>query len=247
MNSYNGLAGLYDSFTRDVDYEAFADYYEKVFSGLCGKSLLDLACGTGSLTWIMAGRGCDMIGTDVSPEMLARATAKAGEKSGVKEPLFINQAMEELDLYGTVNGAYCSMDGINYVPSENLAEIFRRVHLFVEPGGLFVFDIIPRERLLAYDGQVFLDETEDAFCVWRAEYDEDEDACVYGMDLFEAEGGLWRRESEEHVEYLHSVEKLCDELLDAGFTDIRVCGNLCFDPPGEDESRIFIICRRNTD
>ncbi|MBQ3404368.1 MAG: methyltransferase domain-containing protein, partial [Oscillospiraceae bacterium] len=226
MNSYSGLAGFYDSFTRDVDYEAFADYYEKLFSELGGKSLLDLACGTGTLTWIMAGRGYDMTGTDASAEMLAKAMAKTDEKSGVLRPLFINQPMEELDLYGTVNGAYCSMDGINYVPPEALPEIFRRLHLFVEPGGLFVFDIIPREKLMDYDGQVFLDETEDVLCIWRAQYDEDENACIYGMDLFEAEGGLWRREREEHVEYLHSVDELCEMLGEAGFTDIRVCGEL---------------------
>ena len=171
MSSYNFLAGCYDQLTYDVDYPAWADYLEAHFRkrGLPGNTVLDLACGTGSLTRELAGRGYEMIGVDLSADMLAEAAEKNRDVDGIA-PIFLCQSMDKLDLYGTIDACVCCLDSVNYVTSpKKLQKAFERVHLFLMPGGLFVFDINTPEKLMGLDGQVFLDETEDAYCVWRAE------------------------------------------------------------------------------
>lgn len=168
--AYEFLAGCYDTFTADVHYARWADYLEKHFarSRLPIRTVLDLACGTGSLTRVLAERGYEMIGADLSQEMLAQAAEKC-RGAGPIEPIFLHQAMEELDLYGTIDACVCCLDSINYVTSpKKLARAFRRVHTFLMPGGLFLFDINTPQKLRGLDGQMFLDESEDAYCVWRA-------------------------------------------------------------------------------
>ena len=171
MSSYDFLAGCYDRLTYDVDYSAWADYIEKHFTrrGLPGKTVLDLACGTGSLTRELALRGYEMIGVDLSAEMLAEAAEKNRGVSPI-EPIFLCQSMDKLDLYGTIDACVCCLDSVNYVTSpKQLQRAFERVHLFLMPGGLFLFDVNTPAKLQAMDGQVFLDETEDTYCVWRGE------------------------------------------------------------------------------
>ena len=125
--NYVPLAPLYDAFTRDVPYAALADFYDALLNpgGAPGRMYLDLCCGTGTLTWLLARRGREMIGVDASPEMLAVAQSKAqaGAQPEVP-PLFLCQEAAQLDLYGTVQGALCSLDGMNYLPPEELPERF---------------------------------------------------------------------------------------------------------------------------
>ena len=174
MSSYGFLASCYDALTGDVCYGEFADFYERVFRRADGEYwlLLDLCCGTGSLTWELARRGYDMIGVDLSADMLAQASSKWEETDF--PPLFLCQDAAELDLYGTVDAALCSLDGMNYIPPSALPEVFRRLGLFVRPGGLLIFDIRTPEFLRSLDGQVFVDEKEGLLCLWRAELSEEE-------------------------------------------------------------------------
>lgn len=238
MNAYGPLAGCYDLFTSDVPYAALADFYERALA-LPGRerlTLLDLCCGTGTLACILAERGHELIGVDVSGEMLALAQEKAEQGDFPVRPMFLCQEASELDLYGTVEGAYCSLDALNYIPREELPELVRRLHLFIEPGGRLAFDIHAPDHLRELDGQVFVDESEDALCLWRAEFDGEENALFYGLDIFERRGALWRRESEEHVEYAHEPEALCALLRDGGFRDVRVQENVL---PGQ-PWRLFV-------
>ncbi len=247
MTPYFSLASCYDALTSDVDYEKWADFYESLFekNDLKVKSVLDLACGTGTLSYIMARRGFDVTGVDASAEMLAEALAKSDAQGESAAPLFINQTMEELDLYGTVDAAVCSLDGINYLPDiEAVKAAFRRVLLFLEPGGIFIFDVNTPEKLKGLDGQVFLDEKEGIFCVWRAEFNEAESACYYGIDIFTKQGSLWRRNFEEHAEYAYSVSELENALVSAGFEDVNIYGELKCRAPEENESRIFFTARK---
>ena len=104
-----------------------------------------------------------------------------------------------------------------------MTELFRLLHLFIDPHGLLVFDVNSPARFRSLDGQVFVDETEEVLCLWRADFDEEENALVYGMDLFtRTEDDLWEREVEEHVEYAHSIEWLVQMLQQAGFRNIAV-------------------------
>ena len=155
-------------------------------------------------------------------------------------PLFLCQSAEALDLYGTVDAAVCSLDALNYLEPGLLPEVFRRLHLFVRPGGLLIFDLRTPQFLRSLDGEVFVDETEDLLCLWRADYDEENRALVYGMDLFTRRGQLWAREGEEHVEYAHEPETLRALLEGAGFSGV----SLRRDGPQGDRGRLWITAKR---
>lgn len=235
--AYGPLALWYDRLTLDIPYDAFVDFYEQEFASAKGEfhTILDFCCGTGTLTWLMAERGYELIASDASPDMLMQAANKAAEVN--VPPLFLCQEAAELDLYGTVDAAVCSLDGMDYIPPEELSEVYRRLHLFIRPEGLLIFDIKTPEWFRSIDGEIFVDETDNMLCLWRADFDEDEKCICYGMDIFSKESKLWRRESEEHIEYAHEPLWLKKLLEDAGFTNVR----LRSDCPQGDEGRMFIV------
>ena len=240
MNCYGPLAAWYDALTGDIPYDGFADLYEAEFARDGGefRLLLDLCCGTGTLTAIMARRGYEMIAADRSEEMLMEAREKSAALR--PPPLFLCQSAQELDLYGTVDAAFCSLDGLNYIPPEELGEVFHRLSLFIRPDGLLIFDIKSSESLRALDGSVSVDEDEDLLCLWRADFDREENCLVYGMDLFAREGALWRRESEEHVEYAHAPDMLRRLLEAQGFCSFAPIE----DAPQHGEGRLFFRAKR---
>ncbi|MBQ8216331.1 MAG: class I SAM-dependent methyltransferase [Oscillospiraceae bacterium] len=240
MSCYGPLAQWYDQLTGDVPYGEFADFYEREFAKCRGDFhlILDLCCGTGTLTRMMAQRGYEMIGVDASVEMLMQA----GEKSQGLDtpPLYLCQDASELDLYGTVDAAYCSLDGMNYIPPEDMPQLMRKLRLFIRPGGLFIFDLRSPDWLRSMDGQIYVDEQEDVLCLWRADLVEGEGLIVYGMDIFSEEGGLWRREREEHEEFIHQFDFLKAAMEKEGFRDIK----LCPDGPQTGLGRQFITAIR---
>jgi SAM-dependent methyltransferase len=246
MSSYASLAHFYDALTTDVPYVSMADYYENVFKrrNVPVKSILDLACGTGTLTRLLAERGYDMIGADASPDMLSEAAEKTSDL--VNRPLLLHQPMECLDLYGTVDAVICSLDGLNYARPDRICEILRRVRLFLEPGGVFIFDIHTPSKLESLDGEVFVDETKDVFVLWRAEFDRLTAACRYGMDIFVREGKKWTRNREEHIEYAYEPAVLAKLLKDTGFEQIEICGDLTQEAPTEKDERLYISARKPT-
>ena len=160
--------------------------------------------------------------------------------------MFLHQSMERLDLYGTIDACVCCLDSVNYVTRpKTLAKAFQRVHTFLMPGGLFLFDINTPEKLRGLDGQVFLDESEDAYCVWRAEFSTRRRICTYGMDVFRLEpSGLWSRGEELHEEYAYEPAELEELLRQAGFSHIRQYGELKFRAPKPGEGRIFFAARK---
>ncbi len=245
MSCYDQLAACYDELTGDVAYERRADYLEKLFrrAAMPVHTVLDLACGTGTMTWLLTGRGYEMIGVDGSEEMLAVAMEKYGEVGG-EPPIFLHQSMPRLDLYGTVDAAICCLDSLNYLTRPaDVRRTLDRLRLFIAPGGLLIFDVNTPKKFHAMDGQVFLDETEDAYCVWRTEYSRR--ICTYYMDLFRRRAdGTWHRSLEIHRERCHTVEELTAWLREAGFGKIRVYGDGKLRRPAENEQRIYFSCVR---
>ena len=245
MGAYEALAASYDRLTNDVDYEATVDFYYEILKqeGLKPRTAVDLACGTGSVAAILAKKGLQVIGVDISEEMLTVASQKAGDIHPA--PWFICQSLQELRLPRAVDMAVCALDSLDYVTDpEDCREAIRRVHKYLNPGGIFIFDVNTPEKLRAMDGQVFLDEDENVYCVWRGEFDEETNICSYGMDLFQRKGNLWERSFEEHCEYAYSAGQLKSYLKEAGFTHIRIYGDRRMEAPKKGEQRIYIKARK---
>ena len=245
MDAYHNLAVSYDRLTNDVDYSATVDFYYEILKreGLSPRTAVDLACGTGSVTVLLAERGLQVTGVDLSEEMLTVAQQKAWELENM--PRFVCQPLQALHLPRGVDLAVCALDSLDYVTDPNdCAEAIRRVYKVLNPGGIFIFDVNTPEKLRAMDGQVFLDEDDDVYCVWRGEFDEKTNICSYGMDLFQRTGDMWERSFEEHKEYAYSAEQLKEYLKAAGFTHIAVYADRKFAAPEPGEQRIYIKARK---
>lgn len=245
MDAYKALAASYDRLTWDVDYEEIVNFYFSILrrEGLNPRICVDLACGTGSVTRLLAQRGLTVWGVDISEDMLTVAQQKNGDLQNM--PRFIRQDLAKLYLPRGVDLAVCALDSLDYITNPaSCREAIRRVYRALNPGGIFIFDVNTPEKLQAMDGQVFLDEDEDVYCVWRGEFDPQTNICSYGMDLFQRRGNLWERSFEEHSEYAYSEEQLTEYLKDAGFTNIGIYGDRVFSPPRPEEQRIFFKARK---
>ncbi len=247
MEAYHNLAASYDRLTNDVDYEATVAFYEEILrrEGVHPRTAVDLACGTGSVTVLLAQKGLEVIGVDLSEEMLTQAQQKAWELEN--PPLFLCQPLQKLNLARGVDLAVCALDSLDYITDPaDCREAIRRVYRVLNPGGIFIFDVNTPEKLRAMDGQVFLDEDDDVYCVWRGEFDEQTNICSYGMDLFQRRGEVWERSFEEHREYAYSRQQLLSYLKEAGFTQIRVYGDRRLEAPGAGEQRMYFKARKGT-
>ena len=245
MDAYKNLAASYDRLTNDVDYEATVEFYMEILrrEGITPRTVVDLACGTGSVTEILARKGYRVTGVDMSEEMLTEAAMKTMDME--QPPMYSCQLLQNLRLPRGVDMAVCALDSLDYIlDPADCKEAIRRVYKALNPGGIFIFDVNTPEKLRAMDDQVFLDEDDDVYCVWRGEFDEETNICSYGMDLFQREGNMWYRSFEEHREYAYSQEQLTGFLKDAGFTHIEVYADRLFEAPREGEQRIYFKARK---
>lgn len=249
MPDYSFLAASYDALTYDVPYAQWADYLQKHLRRYapCAGTIVDLACGTGSLTRELALRGYEMIGVDRSQEMLAQAADKCADLQE-NPPLFLCQAMQSLNLYGSVDACVCCLDSINYLTSAKaLEKTFQRVHLFLNPNGVFIFDVHAPEYLASLDKQIFIDEQEDLYCIWSADFSKSRQICTYYMDVFRREGEtqLWQRGEEVHRERAYSVGELTESLQKVGFHKIQIFGDRRMRAPTPKDKRLFFVARKD--
>ena len=245
MQAYHDLAFSYDRLTNDVDYEKIVAFYHEILEkeNIKPRTVADLACGTGSVALILARMGYSVTAVDMSEEMLTVAAQKALEAALSVQ--FTCQKLQNLQLPRAVDVAVCALDGLDYILNpKDCAQAIRRVYKALNPGGVFIFDVNTPEKLRAMDGQIFLDEDDDVYCVWRGEFDEESNICSYGMDLFQRNGNSWHRSFEEHREYAYAEAQLIAYLKAAGFTCIRVYGDGTMLPPGKGEQRIYFSARK---
>lgn len=247
MSRYGSFAEYYDSLTSNVDYRKTAEYVSDILSenGINKGILLDLACGTGTMSLIMAQKGYDVIGVDNSPEMLGEAREKAFEAG--EDILFLCQDMCSIDLYGTVDCTICLLDSLNHLESkEELLEAFKRVSLFTVPGGLFVFDVNTEyKHKYVLGDNTFVYDNDDVYCVWQNEYDDESKTVEIFLDFFQEENGLYRRSSEYFAERAFSDLDIKNLLSEAGFTDIKAYGELRKTAPSDTEERVFYVARKD--
>ena len=247
MNAYQNLAASYDRLTNDVDYGSWVDFAHAILEkeGLKVRTVADLACGTGSATRILAQMGYRVTAVDLSEDMLTEAMDKCADLPNL--PTFVHQNLAELRLPRAVDLAVCFLDSLDYILDPmDCEKAIRRTYKALNPGGIFIFDVNTPEKLQSMDGQVFLDEDDDVYCVWRGEFDESTNICSYGRDLFQREGDLWHRSFEEHREYAYSIEQLRGFLKKAGFTKIEVYADRQFCAPREGEQRVWFKARKGT-
>ena len=243
MSSYDALAGSYDSLMVDGSYRKRADFLERLFkkSRIPVETVLDLACGTGTIACLLAERGYRVTATDFSEEMLTQAMAKAAMLEE-RAPLFLCQSMPRLQLLEPVDAVVSTLDSLNYLTRErDIRETFKRVYRWLKPGGAFVFDVNTPYKLRRMDHQMYMDETEKSFCVWRTFFSERTQVCTYQVDLFRLnEDETWDREFEEHRERAWSEEQLREFLAEAGFQNITITGDLTLKLPKAEEDRWIV-------
>lgn len=247
MNGYREFAAFYDRLTADIDYAHEAEQLLRMLAAhgcSAPETVLDLACGSGSLSVELALRGVDVIGVDGSAEMLVKANEKA--MAAEKPLLFLQQDMRELDLYGTVDAAVCMLDSLSHLCRiADLREVFRRLHLFVVPGGLLIFDVnTPYKHREVLGDNAFVFEEDDFLCVWRNRLEERSGIVDMQLDFFVDNGGSYRRLTDTVRERAYSRrtwEKLLDE---TGFRVEAVYGEDMLSPPAPQEERWVFVTRR---
>lgn len=245
MSAYETLAASYDGLTYDVPYEKVLQYCKRLFVryGAKPQSVLDLACGTGSLAVLFAEENLRVYGVDCSEQMLTEAYEKSMQMEN--PPYWILQKMQNLRLAEPVDACVCCLDSINYLTKpKDVRKTFRRVYDSLTDGGVFIFDVNSPYKLRSLDDQVFLDENEDVYCVWRSTFSEKRNICTYGMDIFERNGDAWERSFEQHEEYAYTPEELCAYLREAGFTKIESFGDRVLRAPKQDELRIYFAAKK---
>ena len=244
--SYDDFSRFYDLLTDNVEYEKRADYFCRLLSmcGIKGGILLDLGCGTGSMSVQMAGRGYDVIGVDSSVGMLNAAQQKMYE-SGM-QMLLLNQNMQEIDLYGTVDCAICVLDGINHLcNSSEVKKTFDKVSLFMNPGGVFAFDVntIYKHKNVLADN-VFVYEPENLFCTWQNNYNSADNSVEITLDFFEEEDGVYYRSGESFTEQAYELDDIRKWLENSGFEVIGVYDDMTTDNVKPDSERAVFLAKK---
>jgi len=246
MADYDAFSFCYDRFTDDVDYPARTKRILQLFEKYDRRPtlLLDLACGTGNFSFPLVDAGIDVIGVDCSEGMLAAAISKL--EQGSTNPLFLNQYAEELELYGTVDGAICMLDSLNHITEyENFSKSIERVALFLEKDRLFIFDLnTPYKHKEVLGDNTFVREDETAFCVWQNEYAGDNTVDIY-LDFFvENKNGSYERLMENFSEVAYTNEQIESAIKNAGLELVAALDDMTDSAPTETSERITYIVRK---
>lgn len=240
---YNNLAYIYDKLTYDVDYRKWADYIEAIFNkhGLKPSMVLDLGCGTGNFCIEMAKRGYEMIGVDLSPDMLSCAKDKTQEED--LDILYLNQNMAEFELYGTVDAVVCLMDSINYITDKRAVKrMFKLVKNYLNPRGLFIFDInTPYKFERVYGENIFYDIGDDSSYIWVNHYDKASKTCEFDLTFFIKNKEEYIKCEELHLERAYSIKEI-KEMVDYSKMKVHsIYNELSFSNATQKSKRVFFV------
>ena len=239
---YKTTASVYDLFMDKKLYDEWIEYILKLWKRhrLRPKLVLDLCCGTGNITHRLAERGYEMIGVDISPDMLMRAQRKS-----TREVLFLNQDAARFELYGTVDAIVCLCDSVNHIiGKKQLLSMFKQVYTYLNPGGLLIFDINTShrfERDLAYP---FCGLNKDSAFIIESSCDSRKKIMQFVTTFFIKEPGGYKRKREVHYERVYKIGELCAMLKKTGLKPLAVYNDRTFTRPDKKSGRVFFVVRR---
>ena len=248
MEAYTSFAQVYDLFQDNIPYGEWADYLKSLLNeyGVKDGLVLDLGCGTGSITELLAKAGYDMIGVDNSEDMLEIAMDKRS-RSGL-DILYLLQDMREFELYGTVKAAVSICDSMNYIlEKEDLVQVFKLVNNYLDPSGIFIFDMNTEYKYthLLADG-TFAENREESSFIWENFYDEEERINEYDLTVFvQEEGDLFRRYCETHYQRAYSQETVRALIEKAGMEVLAIYDAFTYNKPKPDSERVYFVAREH--
>lgn len=248
MEAYTSFAVVYDTFMDNVPYEEWADYLWRLLQeyGIADGLVLELGCGTGSMTELLASKGYDMIGVDNSGDMLELAMEKRIESG--HDILYLLQNMQEFELYGTVRAVVSVCDSVNYVTDEEeLTEVFRLVNNYLDPQGVFIFDFNTEYKYQEILGeQVIAEEREECSFIWDNYYDEEQKINEYELTLFvqsQEDPELYRKYQEVHYQRAYTLERIRNLIEKAGLRYVTAYDAYTKDAPLYTSERICVVAQ----
>ena len=246
---YDLLASFYDRVNREIDYGAWAQFIEDIFDKEMKERpslVMDLGCGTGKMTLALAKKGYDTTGIDYSVNMLGVARDAAAEEGLSEKILWLCQDMRRFELYGTMGAIVSCLDTVNHLTKEKeLSAVFSLVHNYLDPDGLFIFDVNGKRKFeTLYANQTYVFEEEGDFCVWENEYDEKSQLCRFLITVFSEErDGRYRRYEDEQCEKMYTLDTLKRVLSDTGFEFVGAYKNFEFAEANDEDERLYIVAR----
>lgn len=258
MNIYTGFARVYETFMDNIPYEKWSGFLTgllKEYGIASGSLVCELGCGTGSMTRLLAQAGYDMIGIDLSEEMLDVARYEHPEEES--DILYLNQDMREFELFGTVAAVVSVCDSMNYLTSEEeLLQVFRLVNNYLDPGGYFIFDMKTEYHYEVLMGnRTIVDNREDCSLIWENFYDKEKHINQYDITIYskaefeeEEEAGeelppLYERMEESHIQRAYQVGKIVELIKEAGLDFVAVYGDGTKEAPAADSGRVYFVAR----
>ncbi len=244
---YDLLSKFYDSVNAEINYNIWADFIEEIIvREYNGKPelILDLGCGTGRMTLELAERGYDMTGIDYSADMLDLAREAAEVKN--KDVLLLCQDMREFELYGTVDVTVSCLDCINHLTKPaDVEKVFRLVHNYLIPDGLFIFDINGKRKFEEiYADNSYVMEVGGDMCIWQNYYDSKTKLCDFYITVFEERvDGRYDRYDDTQRERMYKIEDIEKLLKKCGMEFIGAYSDFEFTPATDDSERIYIAAR----
>ena len=248
FQAYGEFARVYDMFQDNVDYQTWGKWLRQQLAaqGITDGLVLDLGCGTGTMTEILAEAGYDMIGVDNSGEMLAEAMEKRVESG--HDILYLLQDMQEFELYGTVRAVVSVCDSLNYITEEEeLEHVFALVNNYLDPQGIFLFDMNTVYKYQTMIGNTTIAENRDeGSFIWENSYDEETGINTYELALFiPREDGLYEKDEEVHYQRAYSLEKIKELIGKAGMELLAVYDAYTLEPPKKDSGRLTFVVREH--
>lgn len=247
---YSILSEVYDEINGEIDYSGWADFICEIirrYGRIETRDVLDLACGTGRMTVELARRGYSMVGVDLSPEMLARATDAAQDAGQSDRILLLCQDMCGFELYGTVEAAVCCLDSVNHITdAKALRRCFLLLHNYIAPDGLFVFDVNTERKFRELYGEnSYVFECEEGVVTWQNFYNADRGVCDFLIDVFrERPDGAYERFSECQRERLWTSRSLKKIIAESGFELVGIYEDTDFTPATDNGLRHYYVIRR---